>query len=166
MTRIPLIRCNLRKLLAMADNNLKIIKYPDDFLRTKTEEVKDFKDPRLAVLVSRMQKTMETEKGIGLAAPQVGSDLRICVAQIDNTAYVLINPQIKAYSRKKEIFEEGCLSFPGKFFPVERPVKIKVKARDASGKKIKIKADKLLARVLQHEIDHLDGVLVIDRAIK
>jgi peptide deformylase len=145
---------------------LKILKYPNDFLRKKVKEVEDFKDPRLARLVSDMLKTMETEKGIGLAAPQIGSDLRICVARVDNIPYALINPQIKSFSRKREIFEEGCLSFPGKFFPVERSVKVKVKARDLSGKKIKIKAEGLLARVLQHEIDHLDGVLVIDRAVK
>jgi len=145
---------------------LKILKYPNDFLRKKVKEVEDFKDPRLARLVSDMLKTMETEKGIGLAAPQIGSDLRICVARVDNIPHALINPQIKSFSRKREIFEEGCLSFPGKFFPVERSVKVKVKARDLSGKKIKIKAEGLLARVLQHEIDHLDGVLVIDRAVK
>jgi peptide deformylase len=145
---------------------LKILKYPNNFLRKKTKEVKDFKDPRLAGLVSDMAKTMEAEKGIGLAAPQVGSDLRICAVKVDNSLFVLINPKIRSFSRKKEIFEEGCLSFPGKFFPVERPVKVKIKARDVAGKKLKIKADGLLARVLQHEIDHLDGILVIDRAVK
>jgi peptide deformylase len=145
---------------------LKIVKYPDDFLRKKTRKVENFKDPVLEGLVFEMLKTMEVEKGIGLAAPQVGSDLRICVARVDNSPYILINPEIKSYSRKKEIFEEGCLSFPGKFFPVERPIRVKIKARDTAGKKIKIKADGLLARVLQHEIDHLDGVLVIDRALK
>lgn len=113
-----------------------------------------------------MVKTMEAEKGIGLAAPQVESDLRICVARVDNTIYILVNPKIKSFSRKKEVFEEGCLSFPGKFFPVKRPVKVKIKARDINGKKIKIKAEGLLARVLQHEIDHLDGILVIDRVVK
>lgn len=145
---------------------LKVIKYPDEKLRKKTEEVKDFKDRRLAELVSDMAKTMESEKGIGLAAPQVGSNLRICLARVDNVLNILINPKIYSRSRKKEIFEEGCLSFPGKFFPVERPVKVKIKSRDASGKKMKIRAEGLLARVLQHEIDHLDGILVIDRAVK
>ncbi|OGI25454.1 MAG: peptide deformylase [Candidatus Moranbacteria bacterium RBG_13_45_13] len=143
---------------------LKILKYPNDFLRKKAREVKDFKDPRLTGLVSDMAKVMDEEKGIGLAAPQVGLDLRICVARVNNMLFTLINPKIYSTSRKKEIFEEGCLSFPGKFFPVERPIKVKIKARDLTGKKIKIKADGLLARVLQHEIDHLDGILVIDRA--
>ncbi|MFA5925385.1 MAG: peptide deformylase [Parcubacteria group bacterium] len=145
---------------------LKIIKFPDDFLRRKTRKVEEFKDANLQSLVFDMLKTMEIEKGIGLAAPQVGSDLRICVIKVDNTPYILINPEIKSFSRKKEISEEGCLSFPGKYFPVERPVKVKIKARDLKGKKMKIKADGLLARVLQHEIDHLDGVLIIDRTMK
>jgi peptide deformylase len=150
----------------MIDTSLKIIKYPDDFLRKKTREVSDFKDAKIQHLILGMAKTMETEKGIGLAAPQVGSDFRICLARVDNTLYALVNPEIKSYSRTREIFEEGCLSFPGKFFPVERPIRVKIRARDINGKRIKIKADGLLARVLQHEIDHLDGVLIIDRAIK
>lgn len=144
---------------------LEVLKYPNDFLRKKTREVEDFTNPHLVRLVSDMLKTMEAKKGIGLAAPQVGSDLRLFVAKVDNVSYILINPEIKSTSRKKEVFEEGCLSFPGKFFPVERPAKVKVKARDLNGKKIKIKAEGLLARVFQHEIDHLDGILVIDRAL-
>jgi|WetSurMetagenome_2_1015567.scaffolds.fasta_scaffold462390_1 peptide deformylase len=146
---------------------LKIIKYPNNLLRSKTREVKarEFKDPKMRRLIFDMAKTMAAEKGVGLAAPQVGSDLRICTVQADGTAYVLVNPKIRSSSRKKDIFEEGCLSFPGEFFPVERPIKVKVQARDSDGKKIIIKADGLLARVLQHEIDHLDGILVIDRAI-
>jgi len=147
---------------------LKIIKYPNDFLRKKTREVKvkELKDPKIQRFILDMAKTMEVEKGVGLAAPQVGSDLRICTIQADDEAYVLVNPKIKSSSRKKDIFEEGCLSFPGKFFPIERPIKVKVQARDREGKKVKIKADGLFARVLQHEIDHLDGILVIDRAVK
>jgi peptide deformylase len=146
---------------------LKIIKYPNEFLRRKTREIKveELKGPKIKRLILDMVKLMETEKGIGLAAPQVGSDLRICTIRVDDTACVLVNPKIKSYSRKKDIFEEGCLSFPGEFFPVERPIKVKVQARGSGGKKMTIKADGLLARVLQHEIDHLDGILVIDRAI-
>ena len=150
----------------MKNTSLKIIKYPDDFLRKKTRDVSEFKDAKIERLILDMAKIMETEKGIGLAAPQVGSDLRICLARVDNTLYALINPEIKSYSRAREVFEEGCLSFPGKFFPVERPIRVKIIARDLNGKKLKIKAEGLLARVLQHEIDHLDGVLIIDRAMK
>jgi len=151
---------------------LKIIKYPNNFLRRKAREVKieELKSPKIQRLILNMMKTMEVEKGVGLAAPQVGSNFRICLVKADrekdSNAIALINPKIKSSSRKKDIFEEGCLSFPGKFFPVERPVKVKVAAKDIAGKKLKIKADGLLARVLQHEIDHLDGILVIDRAMK
>lgn len=147
---------------------LKLIKYPNDLLHCKTREVKvsELKDPKIRRMVFDMVKMMDTEKGVGLAAPQVGSDLRICTIKIGDETYILINPKIKSSSRKTDIFEEGCLSFPGKFFPVERPLKVKVQARDLEGKKFKIKADGLLARVLQHEIDHLEGILVIDRVFK
>ncbi|MFA5871176.1 MAG: peptide deformylase [Parcubacteria group bacterium] len=147
------------------DNNetLNIIKYPDGFLRNKTHAVKDFSDPKLELLIKGMVKAMEVNKGIGLAAPQVGSSLKIFICRVDNELYALINPEIKSFSKKKEFYEEGCLSFPGKYFQIERPIKVKVKAYDLKGKKIRIKADGLLARVIQHEIDHLDGVLIIDR---
>jgi peptide deformylase len=149
----------------LTKNMLKLIKYPNDLLRCKTREVKvsELKDPKIRRMVFDMMKMMDIEKGVGLAAPQVGSDLRICTIKIGDETYILINPKIKSSSRKTDIFEEGCLSFPGKFFPVERPIKVKVQARDMEGKKFKIKADGLLARVLQHEIDHLEGILVVDR---
>jgi peptide deformylase len=152
----------------MAKKKLKIIEYPNDTLREKTREVKvsELKDSNLAGLILAMAEIMEKEKGVGLAAPQIGSDLRICVLKVDGEILALINPKIKSYSRKKDVFEEGCLSFPGKYFPIERPVKVKVQARNVQGGKIKIKADGFLARVLQHEIDHLDGILVIDRTKK
>jgi peptide deformylase len=147
---------------------LKIIKYPNEFLRRKAREVKveELKDPKIQRLIINIVKTMEAEKGIGLAAPQVGSDLRICAVKLDDELYVLINPKIKSFSRKKDLFEEGCLSFPGKFLPIERPIKVKIQARDIEGKKIKIKASGILARAFQHEIDHLDGILIIDRTLK
>lgn len=150
----------------MSKKILNIIKYPADILRRKTREVKinELNDPKVQRLIFDMVKTMEAKKGVGLAAPQVGSDLRICVVKANDETLILINPKIKSYSRKKDIFEEGCLSFPEKFFLVERPVKVKVAAWTIEGEKIKIKASGFLSRVLQHEIDHLDGILVIDRA--
>ena len=152
----------------MKKSTLKIIKYPSEFLRRKTREVKaeELKNPKVQRLILDMTRAMEAEEGVGLAAPQVGSDLRICVLNVNEEILVLINPKIKSRSRKKDFFEEGCLSFPGKFFFVERPAKVKVQARNIEGAKIKIKADGLLARILQHEIDHLNGILVIDRAGK
>jgi peptide deformylase len=146
----------------------KIIKYPNEILRQKTREVKvdELKDPKIKRLVLDMIQAMEDEKGVGLAAPQVGSDLKICMVKNDEEIFVLVNPKIKSLSRKTDIFEEGCLSFPGQFFPVERPIKVKVQARDMDGEKMKIRADGLLSRALQHEIDHLNGILVIDRALE
>jgi peptide deformylase len=143
---------------------LKIIKYPSTLLRKKTRKIKDFKNPEIAKLVSSMKEAMEESKGIGLAATQVGSDMRVCVIEVNDDFLAMINPEIKSHSRKKVVAEEGCLSFPGKFLEIERYEKVKVRAMDLSGQKLKIKAEGLLARVIQHEIDHLDGVLMIDRA--
>ncbi len=150
----------------MQSESLKVVIYPNPILRKKCREVEDPKTPEIQKLILDMIKTMEENKGIGLSAPQVGLDLRICVIKVDNETRVFINPQIKSYSKRREIFEEGCLSFPGKYLPIERPTKIKVKAKDANGKKFKLKVDGLLSRVIQHEVDHLDGVLFIDRVAK
>lgn len=147
-------------------SGLKIITYPNDFLRCKTRKVKDFSDPKIAKLVFDMIKAMEDARGIGLAATQVGSDWRICIVEVQGNLLILLNPEIKTFSRKKEILEEGCLSFPGKYLPIERPAKVKVKANDLTGGKLRIKAEGMLARALQHEIDHLDGILMIDRVKK
>lgn len=147
---------------------LKIIEYPNEILRKKTREVKasELKDPKTVRLILSMIETMKEAKGVGLAAPQVASNLRICVLDVNGEILALINPKIKSYSRKKDVFEEGCLSFPGKFFEVERPISIKMQAQNTQGEKIKMKADGFFARALQHEIDHLDGILIIDRAVK
>lgn len=114
-----------------------------------------------------MLETMEeTENCLGLAAPQVGASVRLCVFKLGGKTYILINPKFKSKSWKKEIVEEGCLSFPGKYIPVKRSAKVKVEALDRNGKKITISGSGLLARALQHEIDHLDGILFIKREVK
>lgn len=143
---------------------LPIIKYPSKILRQKTEKVKDALNPEIQKLAKNMAETLRNAKGLGLAAPQVGSTMRLCVVEDEGKIYILINPQIKSKSRKKVVLEEGCLSFPGKFYPIARSEKVKVRYLDEEGKKRKIKAEGLLARALQHEIDHLDGLLIIDRA--
>jgi len=109
---------------------------------------------------------MEKNSGVGLAAPQIGKSIRLCVVNVEDEAYVLINPRITYTSALKEICEEGCLSFPGKFIPVKRAKKVRVKAQNELGEEVTIKAKGLLARVLQHEIDHLDGLLFIEKEIK
>jgi peptide deformylase len=144
--------------------NLPILTYPNDILRKKAGEIKDPKDPEIKRLILDMLETMkESGNALGLAAPQVGFSVRLCVIRLDSKNYILINPEIKSKSIRKEIMEEGCLSFPGEFLPIKRHKKVKVKALDRKGNKIIIKADGMLSRALQHEIDHLDGVLFIDR---
>jgi len=145
---------------------MKIVTYPNQILEKKTKKVKDPLDPEIKKFVKNMVETMQKNDGAGLAAPQVGKSLRICTVQNDGNVYVLINPQITTYSRDKEIIEEGCLSFPGKFIPVKRSRKIKVRYIDENGNKIKLKAEDLLARIIQHETDHLDGIVFIERAKK
>ena len=143
---------------------LEIVKYPNPILRKKSEEIKDPTDPKIKQLVADMTATLRAHEGLGLAASQVGYNLCLFVIEVDDELFILINPQIKKLSGDEVLMEEGCLSFPGKYLPVKRYQKIKVKALDSNGKKQLIRAKGLLARALQHEIDHLDGTLFIDRA--
>lgn len=143
-------------------STLSIIKYPNPILNRKAKKIKDPLDPEVQKLIPAMIKAMRQFNGAGLAAPQLGKSIRLCVIEEGENPYVLINPQIKSRSRKKIIAEEGCLSFPGKFFLIKRSEEIKVRYLNAKGEKAKIKATGLLARILQHEIDHLDGILIID----
>jgi len=154
-----LTQCPLRKIMV-----IPIITYPNDILRKKNEEIEDPKSAGVKTLILDMLETMEENgNALGLAAPQVGSSVRLCIIKIEGKTHILINPKITSKSWKKEISEEGCLSFPGKFIPVKRHKKVTVKTLDNHGEKLTIKADGLFARALQHEIDHLDGVLFIDR---
>lgn len=143
---------------------LPIITYPNDVLRKKTARIKDPQSPDVKSLILDMLETMDDNgNALGLAAPQVGQSVRLCIIKLDGKTHILINPKITYKSWKKEAGEEGCLSFPGKFIPVKRHKKVTVKAQDKDGKKITLKVDGLFSRALQHEIDHLDGVLFIDR---
>jgi len=116
------------------------------------------------LLVDEMKQVMEKNNGIGLAAIQLGQPERIIICQVDNKNYVFINPVITKFSKDSSVMEEGCLSLPNYFGEVERPSKITLKALNLKGKKVKMKAFGLLARVIQHEVDHLDGILFIDKA--
>ena len=103
-------------------------------------------------------------KGVGLAAPQIGKSIRLFVLDVEKKQYALLNPQVLSIGGDMMEYEEGCLSYPGVVGPVVRPEKISISAIDVNnGKKTKIKASGLLARVIQHELDHLDGILFIDR---
>jgi len=133
-------------------------------LRQKSEKVKEI-TPVIKQLILDMIETVESDSNnIGLAAPQVGQSLRIIVAKPSphNPAIVLINPEIKKKSFRKEVMEEGCLSLPDFSAPVKRPKEIIVQGLNLKDQLVKIKAQGFLARILQHEIDHLNGVLISD----
>lgn len=145
---------------------LEIRKNGDPVLRAKTVKVKDPGAKEVQDLILSMIETMKANNGVGLAATQVGSNLRLCVIQPEDKCYVMINPQITSKSTKKIISEEGCLSFPGEFFPISRFAEVQVRYLDEFGKPAKAKGKDLFARAIQHELDHLDGVLIIDRIKK
>lgn len=142
---------------------LKVRKYGDPILRRKAPPIQSI-TPEIKGLIADMIETMYDQVGIGLAAPQVGIPLRLIVVD-DNTggaARPLINPAITRQGGRV-VAEEGCLSIPGIFAPVERAEWIEVKALDGDGVPVALEAKALLARVIEHEIDHLDGILFIDR---
>lgn len=143
---------------------LEIKKYPDPILKEKADEVKEI-TAEIKKLVEDMAETMEKSEpqGVGLAAPQVGVSKRITVIKTDNGSVAFLNPKISKKSRKKELSQEGCLSLPAIWLDIKRAAEVEVKALDITGKKIKIKASGLLAKIFQHEVDHLDGILIIDR---
>jgi peptide deformylase len=139
--------------------------FGDPVLREKAQPVSDF-DAELAKLAERMTGIMRDAPGIGLAATQVGVVRRLLVYQVEEEAHALVNPEVEAVVDETEIVEEGCLSVPGIVVPVERPLVVDVRARDLRGEPLEFTAAGLEARVIQHELDHLDGVLIIDRTTR
>jgi peptide deformylase len=141
--------------------------FGDPSLRSRALEVSKF-DERLAEEVRRMGQLMDDAIGLGLAATQVGVMHRVLVYRVgpDAPLIAVVNPRLEWTSGEEEAAEEGCLSLPGVAVDVERPVHARIRAQDASGEEILIEASGLEARVLQHEMDHLDGVLIIDRIPK
>jgi peptide deformylase len=138
--------------------------YGDPVLRTKARPVDRF-DGALRDEVERMGTLMHDALGIGLAATQVGVPHRLLVYRVepDSPVNALVNPEIEWSSKDAETMEEGCLSLPNVHVDVERPIHVRVRALDAEGEELLIEASGLEARVIQHEIDHLDGVLILDR---
>ena len=132
----------------------------------KAEKIKEI-TPELKKLAEDMMETMlrAEPEGVGLAAPQVGVSQRLFVAQTEQGPCVFINPKLKKKGRASEIMEEGCLSLPGVWLKVKRTKKVEVKALDISGKKIKTRTEGLYARILQHEMDHLNGILIRDKEV-
>jgi peptide deformylase len=139
-------------------------KFGDPVLRTSALPVDRF-DESLAQEIERMGELMHDALGIGLAATQLGVLHRVLVyrAYSDDPLTALVNPAIEWASEELETLEEGCLSLPGVHVEVERPARVRVQARDAAGNELVVEAEGLEARVIQHEIDHLDGILILDR---
>ena len=142
---------------------LEIIKLDNELLRQVSEPVKEVNE-EIKTLINEMFETMDAAEGVGLAAPQVGKLLRLFVLQADDEVRrVFINPQIIATSAETCEYEEGCLSIPKAYEKIIRPAKVTVQALNENGKPFTLEADGLLARIIQHEYDHLDGFLYIDR---
>ena len=134
---------------------------PEPVLRQKSKRVRTI-DGSIQRLIGDMIETMHSASGVGLAAPQVGVPLRVIVIGLpEEEDIVLINPQIVRRTGER-LVTEGCLSIPGYFGEIKRAQRVTVKGRDLSGKEIRIKAEDLLAQALEHEIDHINGVLYID----
>jgi peptide deformylase len=150
----------------------EVRKIGDPILRKKATKIdKVTKD--ILKLLDDMRETMLAQNGQGIAAPQIGVSQRIAIVEIpkkdedpnSGVLYTLINPEIVKFSEEKWEHQEGCLSIPGWVGDVERPLKIVVKSLDRAGNRVKFEAEGMLARAIQHEIDHLDGVLYIDKLV-
>jgi len=149
----------------------EITTLPDEILRRKARKVSDF-GPELQTLIDDMVETMRVAPGVGLAAPQVNVPLRVIVVEFGSEEeeevpaklYTIVNPEIIRSSDETFVGTEGCLSIPGFLGDVERMQNVTVKGQSRRGQEVRIKAKGWLARIFQHEIDHLEGVLFIDRA--
>ena len=139
----------------------------DPVLKSRATPVDQF-DDALRAQVARMGGLMNDALGVGLAAPQIGLSQRLLVYRVGQDAplIALVNPEIEWTSDEEEEFEEGCLSIPGVAVDVERPVHVRVRAQDEAGAERVVEASGLEARVIQHEVDHLNGVLILDRTSK
>jgi peptide deformylase len=141
----------------------QIRQYPDPALRMRANEVEQF-DESLRQLAERMTELMIDAHGVGLAATQVGVLQRLFVVQVgDDEPRVLVNPRVVEGSAEVETDDEGCLSMQRVLVPVERSAKVTVEAQDLDGHDVRLELNELAARVVQHELDHLDGVLIVDR---
>ena len=147
-------------------DSLPILLVPDPILKAKCRPVGPQDNDAVRALLPRLFATMYQAPGIGLAAPQIGQKLRFIVVDVQpnevRQPIALINPEIIARTTELATREEGCLSLPGQFAEVTRPARVKVRYLDASGARKEIEAEGLLSACLQHEIDHLDGVLFVD----
>ena len=144
---------------------LEIRKFNDPILRKKCEEVEEI-TTEIKTLIDTMAETMEKNQGVGLAAPQIGISKRIIVMKRDtekSRLLALVNPRIIKKSTETDMQEEGCLSFPDIFLGITRAREVEVEGLDGDGRKITIQASGLVARIFQHEVDHIDGILFFNR---
>jgi len=143
---------------------LKIAEYPHTILRRRAKKVTKF-DKKIRQFVNNLASTMYVAKGVGISAPQVGALHQIIGVDVGEGFLVVVNPGL-IHKEEEQVDIEGCLSLPSMVGNVKRANKVVIEGLDADGKFIKIEAEGLLARVIQHEIDHLNGILIIDRAIE
>ena len=141
---------------------LEIRTFGDPILKSRATPVDKF-DDSLEQLAENMLETMRDHEGVGLAANQVGRLKRILVAALEDEEYVIVNPVLEQGAGEATADTEGCLSIPEIQVEVDRPTRVTVTGQDAKGLPVRVEAEGLLARILQHEIDHLDGVLILDR---
>ncbi|NLD47351.1 MAG: peptide deformylase [Clostridiaceae bacterium] len=142
----------------------KVMNYIDDEILRKKSKLVEKVDDKLLTLLDDMVETMHSSNGVGLAAPQVGILKRVIVVDVGEGIIKLINPEIVALEGE-QLDSEGCLSIPGIAGEVKRPEKVRVKALDETGNNIVLEGEGLLARAFCHEIDHLDGILFIDKIV-
>jgi peptide deformylase len=153
-------------LSARRDALVQIRQFGDPVLRSEARSIVNF-DDQVEAQAARMIALMDDAFGVGLAAPQIGVSNRLLVYRVgDAPPVVLANPQIEWSSEAEEVFQEGCLSLTNVHVDVDRAIHVRVTGHDAKGDRIKIEASGLNARVIQHEIDHLDGILILDRTSK
>ena len=141
-------------------------KKDEKFLRTAARhfDFSKYTRPEIRALIKEMRRQMQEAAGIGLSANQIGLDIKVFVAKVENKFYAVFNPELTQLSKETINLDEGCLSIPGVYGSVERPTRVTLKGLDQNGKALKIKAWGLLARVFQHEVDHLNGKLFVDKA--
>ncbi|MBX7213192.1 MAG: peptide deformylase [Thermoflexales bacterium] len=152
---------------------IREIKTLKDPVLRKTAHKIEKVTPELRKLIEDLFETMHAHNGVGLAAPQVGISKRLFVVEVEahpeipgsGVRYALINPEITQFSPEREVGQEGCLSIPGWRGDVERATRVVVRGMDGEGKRIKLEVEGYVARAMQHELDHLDGVLFIDKLI-
>ncbi len=159
------IRPHPTDMSATPDLDFVVVHYPDPVLRRVAEPVQEF-GPALAETVQAMFQRMQKSSGVGLAAPQVGISQRILVLNPSGEPQddlALVNPTILARSGPETWYDEGCLSFPGIYAEIKRPDRCTVRAQDLEGRAFEKEYDGFVSRIIQHEFDHLEGVLLVDR---